>query len=68
MRNLAILYLMAKPGPKPQPLSQTRRNRLMLNLTDSEMQSLTRAAGDRHHATEYAREVLLKHLRKKKQS
>ena len=62
MRNLAILYLMAKPGPKPQPPSQTRRNRLMLNLTDAEMRSLTRAASGRNHATEYAREVLLKHL------
>ena len=54
----------AKRGPKPKPLEQHRRHRVMLNLDDAEYQQLLDAARD-DSASSYARHVLLRHLNRK---
>jgi len=50
-----------RPGPKPKPVEELRRNRIMLNLTDEEYRRLAEAAGDKP-ASDYAREILVRHL------
>lgn len=50
-----------RPGPKPRPPEELRRNRIMLNLTDEEHRRLTEAAGE-EPPSDYAREVLIRHL------
>lgn len=52
-------------GPKPKKTSEIRRNRIMLNLTDSEMASLRRAARTTR-PSEFAREVVLRYLARRK--
>lgn len=66
--NVAMVYRseynrtsMATRGPKPKPLKERRRNRVMLNLDDAEYQRLVDAAADEPPST-YARRVLLRHL------
>jgi hypothetical protein len=54
-----------RTGPKRKPLREHRRNRLMLNLTDDELRLLRSTAGEQS-ASDYARDVLLKHLRRRR--
>lgn len=54
-----------RPGPKPRPASETRRNRIMLNLSDSEFASLERAA-DGRPASDFAREIVLRYLARRR--
>ena len=54
------------PGPKPKPPSETRRNRIMLNLTDEEHRNLVRVAGGPDKAARYVRHLLARHLRRNK--
>ena len=51
-----------KTGPKPKPMSERRRNRIMLNLTDDEYRRLVKAAGGHENATLYVRELLVQHM------
>ena len=57
----------ARPGsgPKPRPAALLKRNRLMLNLTDHEYAALRKAAG-KESPSQFAREVLVRYLRRKK--
>mgnify|MGYP006871754754 CR=1 FL=1 len=48
----------SRRGPKPRPVTQRRRNRLMLNLTDDELRRLRIAAGGRP-LTALARSLVL---------
>jgi hypothetical protein len=52
-------------GRKPKPLRDHRRNRMTINLTDGELRALRSAAG-KQSASDYARDVLLEHLRRRK--
>jgi hypothetical protein len=45
-------------GPKPKPPAERRRNRLVLNLRDRELEAIERAAGDRS-AADFARDLVL---------
>jgi hypothetical protein len=49
-------------GRKPIPLAERRRNRVMLNLTDAELEWLERSA-DGKPISEVAREILFRHRR-----
>ena len=54
-----------KPGPQPKPIEKTRRNRLMLNLTDSEYEELVDAsAGNR--PSDFARSMILRFLARRR--
>ena len=55
----------ARPGRKPLKPAERRRNRVMLNLTDEEI-SLLEDAAVADNPSGYAREVLIRHLRRKK--
>lgn len=57
----------ARPGsgPKPKALREHRRNRMTLNLTDEELRALRSAAGKKS-ASDYARDVLLQHLARRR--
>ncbi len=48
-------------GPKPKPIGELRRNRIMLNFTDEEYEALAQAAGEQG-VSKYLREVALRHL------
>ncbi len=50
-----------RSGPKPKPIGETRRNRIMLNFTDEEYEALDRAAGEQE-VSAYLRDVALRHL------
>ncbi len=50
-----------RSGPKPKPVTEHRRNRIMLNFTDAELQALARAAGAKG-ITVFARELVLQAL------
>ena len=52
------------PGRKPKRPEDRRRNRVMLNLTDDEYRTLLGVAGDKPPSN-YAREVLIRHLRRR---
>ena len=52
-------------GRKPKPLRDHRRNRMTINLTDDELRALRGTAGKKS-ASDYARDVLLAHLRRRK--
>jgi len=54
-----------RPGPKPKPLEAQRRNRLMLNLNDEELEQLTRAAGG-ESAAAFARSIVLRYLARRR--
>lgn len=60
---IIVLVLLLIVGEGLYKRWKTRRNRVMLNLTDAEMRALIRVAGGKDQATEYARDVLLKQLR-----
>lgn len=53
----------ARPGAgrKPKPAHERRRNRLVLYLTDAELEELEGAIGDEQY-NEYVRDVLFRHL------
>lgn len=53
--------LRRKPGRAPKAPEERRRNRVMLNLTDDEYEQLSNAADERS-PSEYARQVLIRHL------
>jgi len=57
----------ARPGAgaKPKPPEERRRNRMVLHLTDEELDVVMKAARDRA-VTTFAREVLLGALRKRR--
>jgi hypothetical protein len=52
-------------GRKPKPLRDHRRNRMTINLTDDELRALRSAAG-KGSASDYARDVLLQHLARRR--
>ncbi len=54
-----------RPGRKPKPLGERRRNRVMLNLTDDEYRELVEAA-DGEPESSYARDVLTRHLERRR--
>jgi hypothetical protein len=53
------------PGPKPIPVEEHRRNRVMINLTDAELTALREAAGTEKH-TSFARRILLQYLARRR--
>ena len=57
----------ARPGsgPKPRPVEEHRRNRIMLNLTDAELRALAEAAGSRP-ITGFARDLMLRALARRR--
>ena len=57
----------ARPGsgPKPKPLSERRRNRVVLNLTDEELRVLRKAAGG-HQIGAFIREILFRSLARRR--
>jgi len=56
----------ARPrGPKPKPVEEHRRNRVMLNLTDAERSELEEAA-DGRPVSDFARDVLLRYLARRR--
>ena len=54
-------------GPKPKPVEEHRRNRIMLNLNDSEHDLLSKAAGG-ESLSNYARKALIWHLSRRLRS
>ena len=48
-------------GRKPKSPGERRRNRLVLNLRDRELEAIERAAGDRS-AADFARDIVLAHV------
>ena len=70
IQKTAIIAVMAKEtrggarpntGPKPKAAEERRRNRIMLNLNDTEYDLLCKAAGD-EPLSNYARRILVRHL------
>ena len=53
-----------KLGPPTKAPGERLRNRIMLNLRDSEIEQLEHLAGDESVAS-YARDVVLRHLKAK---
>jgi hypothetical protein len=60
-RVVAVISPSPQRGPKPRPIAQRRRNRLMLNLTDAELAQLERVAGATPVAA-FARALVLRAL------
>ncbi|HME69198.1 MAG TPA: hypothetical protein VKM54_04950 [Myxococcota bacterium] len=54
-------------GPKPKPIEERRRNRLVLNLKDRELEAIERAAGERP-AADFARDVVLRYVARRRAS
>ncbi len=52
-------------GRKPLPLAEKQRNRVMLNLTDSEYAELMKAAGNEPIST-CARRIVVRHLARRR--
>jgi hypothetical protein len=52
-------------GPKPKPVKELHRNRIMLNLTDEEYAALRRLASKERPAA-FARKVLARYLARRK--
>ena len=52
-------------GPKPKPPSQTRRNRVVIHLTDAELRQVRASAGKAMLA-QFARETLLAAIARKR--
>jgi len=57
----------ARPGagPKPKPPEERRRNRLVLNLKDRELEAIERAARGQP-AADFAREIVLRYLARRR--
>jgi hypothetical protein len=54
-----------RSGPKPKPIGETHRNRVMLNFTDKEFEALGRAAGEQR-VSAYLRDFVLRHLARRR--
>jgi len=52
-------------GRKPKPREERRRNRIVLNLTDLELEAVERVIGGRSVA-DFARELLLRHVARRR--
>jgi len=57
----------ARPGtgPKPLPLTKRRRNRIVLNLTDTEYRQVEKAARGKHLGS-FAREIVLRSVARRR--
>ena len=57
----------ARPGsgPKPKPAEEKRRNRIVVNLTDAELDELMNALGHEQVST-FVRRVLFRSLARRK--
>jgi len=57
----------ARPGsgPKPKPLAELRRNRIVVNLSDAEHAEVTKAAEGRP-LVNFVRQVLLRHVARRR--
>ena len=52
-------------GPKPKPRDMKQSNKIMVSLTDAELDELRETVGDQKLAT-YIRDLLLKHLARRR--
>ena len=57
----------AGSGPKPRPVEEHRRNRIMLNFTDAELRALAEAAGPRP-ITGYARALVVRAVARRRKA
>ena len=55
----------AGSGPKPKPMKELRRNRMMLNFTDAEFAALRRVSGEQR-PSEFVREIVLRYLARRR--
>ena len=52
-------------GPKPKPLAQRRRNRVVLNLTDQELRQLKAAVGSEQVGS-FIRRIIFRYLARRR--